>query len=122
GGAQRPLRVIGQTQRWAVRVRVGQGGAELPEQLPTGDIGPVKRTNRDEPLHDLFAESRTGHEVANAAVRTDCSLLVEEVLAGLVDPPDLACPQAHGVVATGIARVADALRAVFPGRGVDVDW
>ena len=71
GSAQRTLGVIGQAQRGTRRIRVGEGGAQLPEELAAWHIGPVEGTDADEPLHNLLAQPGAGHEVAHAAVRTD---------------------------------------------------
>ena len=41
-----------------LRVGVGQGRAQLPEQLAAGRIGPVEGADADQALDGLLAEAR----------------------------------------------------------------
>src|SRR5680860_1847918 len=66
---QGALGVIGQAQGRAVGIGIGQGGAQLPEELATRCSGPVEGTNADEPLDHLLTESRPRHEIADILVR-----------------------------------------------------
>ena len=98
------------------RVGVGQGGAQLPEELAAGRIGPVEGADADEPLDHLLAEPGSGDEVANGRVRAARPFALQDLPGALVDPLHLPQPEADGRGA-----VAGRPRVVLPGRRVDVD-
>src|SRR5690606_14803155 len=100
---------IGQAEGGAVGVGIGQGRAQLPEELTARRIGPVEGADADEPLDDLFAETGAHDEVADARVRAAGSFGLEHLAGALVDALDLAQAQPDGEsghARRGCARVA----------------
>ena len=79
GRAQLALGVIGEAQGGTLGIRIGQGAAQLPEQLAARRIGPVERPDGDEPLDHLLALADACHEVAHAGIRTNGALALERL-------------------------------------------
>ena len=109
--------VIGQTKGGTRRIGVRHGGAQLPEQLAAGRIGPVEGTNGDQPLHHLFAQTHSRHEVADARIWTDVALALQRLAGFLVDSLDLAHSQPQGVR----ARIGLHVMANFMKIGLDFE-
>jgi len=110
------LGIIGQAQGGTRGVGIGQGAAQLPEELAAGRIGPVERPDGDQPLDHLLALPRARHEVAHARIWPDGALALERLARLVVDPLHLAHPQSQSRCARGLR-----LDLVLPARGVDVD-
>ena len=112
GGAHLAGGGIGQAQRGPIRVRIGQGGAQLPELLAASHVRPIEGADGHQPLDDRLGQAGAGHEVADAPVQTDGSLALDDRPRRLVDALHLAHPEPDGEVTDGSAGSPSPMRSV----------